>query len=184
MLFYGGYGIGKTTMAKIIAEEVGTYPDYNWDSDHNYIRFDSYKEAETTSQLIKRLTVATIYEETTNIWILDEFEKLHPKYQARFLGVLEDRTYKNSFLIIANDANKIHSGIYNRCNPLNFDLPPEYQNEMISGLIKMGTKILKKEKISFDKKQLEQLAGRNWACPRTFVNSLELFSLSGELQLL
>ena len=76
ILFFGGFGIGKTTIAKIIANDVGSYDNFSWNPYHNYVRFDSYKEAQITSELAERLTCATIFDHVTDVWIFDEIDKL------------------------------------------------------------------------------------------------------------
>ena len=180
ILLHGDYGIGKTTIAKILAEKIGSYSGFHWNSCHQYIRFDSVREAKITSDLIDRLVTITLWDDETRIWVFDEIDKLQIKYQNRFLGVLEDQTCKNAFFLIANDIDKIDPGIVNRS--LSLDMQSEYQDEMILGLTNMGAKILKKEQIKFSSQHLKQLAEKNWRCPRIFINSLETFSLGGELR--
>jgi len=183
ILFCGGFGIGKTSLAKIIANDVGTYGDFSFNPHHNYVRFDSYKEAQITSELVERLTSATICDDKTDIWIFDEIDKLQPRYQNKFLGAMEDRTQRNAFILIANDLDRMSPAIVNRCTAINLDLRPFHRQEMFHGLVAMGVRIFKSEGIKFNLDDLKHLAGKHWDCPRAFINSIEVYSQSGKLRL-
>jgi replication-associated recombination protein RarA len=182
LLFHGGFGIGKTTIAKIIAEKAGSQADLSWNEFHQYIRLDNVSNMEYMNNLIGRMTVTTIWSRQTQIWVLDEVDKLQARYQSRLLGVLEQETHRNAFILIANGLHKIEPAIKNRCSIVQMDIEDNNKAEMVAGLTRMGARILTAEEIYYDTRVVEDLAEKNWACPRSFITDLELFSQGGKLK--
>ena len=117
LLFVGPTGVGKTQVAKVLAEEL----------DIKLIRFDmsEYSEKHTVSKLIGAPAGYVGYEEggllTTEIWknphavlLLDEIEKAHPDIFNTLLQVMDYATltdnqgrkvdFKNIILIMTSNA--------------------------------------------------------------------------------
>jgi ATP-dependent Clp protease ATP-binding subunit ClpC len=111
-LFLGPTGVGKTELAKTVAE---TY----FGSEENMIRLDmsEYQQEESSMRLIDLLTEA-VRQRPFALILLDEFEKAHPEILNLFLQVFDDgrltdtagRTidFTNTIIIATSNANTEH----------------------------------------------------------------------------
>lgn len=181
LLLHGGYGIGKTSVARLIAQAAMQKQGQEWNYLHNSVRFSDPNAAALTNEAIKKIQSTRIWNEVRQIWVLDEMDKLAMEYQARFLGALEDQTHANGFILTANDLDEVHRGLQDRCTCLCLDFPDSDMEQIVPDVQKFGDRILTAEGIKFTDESLMTHVEASWSQPRNFVADLEVFSVTGEL---
>ena len=121
-LLYGHYGCGKTTIAKIIASNVGC-------NRHNTIEINAGNEkgVETAREIIRMVKHTPLIGETRFI-ILDEAHALTQGFQQAILTTLEDAPNNVYFALCTTDPGKIIKTIRSRC--LELEVKPLSGKEM------------------------------------------------------
>tara|TARA_R110002096_G_scaffold432687_2_gene649923 strand:+ start:2020 stop:2736 length:717 start_codon:yes stop_codon:yes gene_type:complete len=183
IMLVGDYGVGKTTLARLLAISIMKGKEDVWQLHNHFERFTMASAAKQTGELLERLTPTRLWNDIRLLWVLDEFDKLSLDYQIRFLGVLEEETHRNGFILTANDLSAVHRGIQDRCTILTIDLQNN-EEEIKPQMVKLGELILNTEKVAFKTCDLQSLVENQWFAPRSFVADLQTYSIGGELIIL
>jgi DNA polymerase III delta prime subunit len=114
-LFYSPEaGVGKTTLARIIAEEMGMQLfSYNASTKHE--RGIDFVENE--------LLPMSRNGNYRQIYLLDEADQLTPAAQSALKGVIENA--QGYFILTCNDLSKVSRWLQSRCRTLRFEPIPE-----------------------------------------------------------
>ena len=110
LLFYGGAGTGKTTLAKIIANNV--------DADIMYINASDENNIDTVRTKIKSYA-STVGFKRWKIVILDEADYMTPNGQAALRNLMETFSKTTRFILTCNYVEKIIDPIQSRCQVFN-----------------------------------------------------------------
>jgi len=106
IMFVGGYGRGKTTLAKIIAKELSAETiELDAGSEGNIDNIREIVEASSYSSLFS----------TKKVFILDEVHQLGKPAQSALLKTLEDANDNVHFILLTTDPEKILKTIRSRC---------------------------------------------------------------------
>lgn len=147
-LLAGGHGIGKTTIARIFARELGTAEAdiYELDAASSSKKIDDMREI---IESVFTMPVASKYK----VYIFDEAHMLTKDSSNAFLKVLEEPPHHVIFILCTTDPNKLISTIRSRCNVVNLVKPN------IDILAKNLNHIIESEKITLnsDKKEVEKI---------------------------
>lgn len=117
-IFYGNYGTGKTSLARIL---IGKYS-----KDKPYLEINSslYTSIDVLRNEIEnfcKFTPMMESESGVKYIFLDEFERVSPQFQDAFKAFIEKYNNNVRFIITTNHINKITDGIKSRITQLNFD---------------------------------------------------------------
>ncbi len=145
-LFSGARGLGKTTLARIFAKEIGTAPEdiYELDGASNR-RID---EIRNIRDVVNILPLKSSYK----VYIIDEVHMLTKEAFNALLKTLEEPPSHIIFILATTEKHKLPETIISRCQT--FELP----KANINNLIELIERISKKEKIVIDKESKEFLA--------------------------
>ena len=135
LLFYGGAGTGKTTLAKIIAGNV--------DADLMYINASDENNVETVRTKVKNFA-STIGFKRWKIVILDEADYMTPNGQAALRNLMETFSKTTRFILTCNYVEKIIDPIQSRCQV--FGITPPNKKEVAKRIVA----ILKEQSIEFE----------------------------------
>jgi len=147
MLFKGPPGTGKTTMAEIIARELGLANDFK------EMNASDERGIAVVQNKIKNFAKNAGFEGSFRLILLDEADALTPDAQNALRRIMEQYESNCRFILTCNYPQKITGAITSRCQGGIFEfLPPDF-NTFKSGILK----ILDKENVTITNEALEEL---------------------------
>ena len=168
LLFYGGAGTGKTTLAKIIAKNV--------DADLMYINASDENNVETVRTKVKNFA-STIGFKRWKIVILDEADYMTPNGRAALRNLMETFSKTTRFILTCNYVEKIIDPIQSRCQV--FGITPPNKKEVAKRIVA----ILQEQKIEFEMEDLVTLINNGYPDIRRVLNSAQRQVINGKLQI-
>ena len=169
MLFSGAPGIGKTTLAKILINE---------------LQIDSYDVLEINASrensvdvIRERISnfVATMPFGDLKIVLLDEADYISPNGQAALRGVMEQYATTARFILTCNYPNRVIPALHSRCQ--GFHIERIDQTEFTARV----AKILVDENIEIDIDTLDTFVKATYPDLRKCINLVQMNSTSGKL---
>jgi DNA polymerase III delta prime subunit len=143
LLLSGSSGIGKTTLAKVLINELGI-------EDFDILEINASRE-NNTDTVREKITnfVSMIPFGNFKVVLLDEADYLTPNAQAILRGVMEEYQKTARFILTCNYPNRIIPAIHSRCQGFHFERidPTEYTARVAT--------ILVEENIEFDLETLD-----------------------------
>lgn len=187
-IFYGHFGTGKTTLARILIGK--------WTKDKPFLEINSSlytsidilrtKIDDFCSNVYMGLDLLSddIQQSSTKYVFLDEFERTSIQYQDALKAYIEEYSTKGvRFILNTNHLDKISDGIKSRMTLINFDAQsPEEEKFVKRGIyLKVMDDVSKKEGISITKDQLVKLINTTFPDIRSIYNKLQYYSISGDI---
>jgi DNA polymerase III delta prime subunit len=167
-LFYGSAGTGKTTLAKLIVN--------NLDCDSLYINASDERGIETIRDKVSGFaSVASI--KPLKVVILDEADFLTIQAQASLRNVIETFSRSTRFILTCNFVERIIDPIQSRCQT--FKVIPPTKKEVaihIAG-------ICDKENIGYEVPAIGKLVNKYYPDIRKMLNTVQASTVDGHLQL-
>lgn len=145
-LFVGTRGTGKTSVARILARELGSAPEdiYELDAASN----NGVDDIRSLTESVQTLPFSSKYK----VYILDEVHMLSKAAANAFLKTLEEPPKHVIFILATTDPEKLPETIVSRCQIFTFKKP----NEAV--LRKMVLDVAKKEGVALDPAGAEIIA--------------------------
>lgn len=167
LLFYGQAGTGKTTLAKIIANNV--------DADVMYINASDENNVDTVRTKIKNFA-STIGFRKWKIVILDEADYMTANGQAALRNLMETFSNTTRFILTCNYVEKIIDPIQSRCQA--FAIVPPSKIDVA----KRVAGILDELSITYDKKDLVTIINAGYPDIRRVLNACQRQVIDKELR--
>lgn len=146
LMLCGPSGVGKTTVARILKNELGCS-----NSDWQTLNCANDRGIDTARTIISRMGLAPV-DGKCRIWMLDEVHKLTGDAQNGLLVPLEDTPRHVYFILCTTEPNKVIPTVRTRSTQVHLSsLSPK----ILTGLM---TKVAKREKINVSAEVLERIA--------------------------
>jgi DNA polymerase III delta prime subunit len=173
LLLAGGAGVGKTTIAKAMCNEIGC--------DYMVINGSDENGVDTIRVKIKNYASSVSLSGGRKVVILDEADYLTPNAQAILRNAIEEFAANCSFIFTCNYKNKIIDPLHSRCAVIEFGLKNGEKAQMASAFFKRITHILDTEKVEFDEKVIAEVVKKHFPDFRRVINELQRYSKLGKI---
>ena len=176
LLLAGPPGIGKTTIAKALCNELGA--DYYVINGSDEGRF-----LDTVRNQAKNFasTVSLTADSKHKIIIIDEADNTGNDVQLLLRANIETFYNNCRFIFTCNYKNKIIEPLHSRCAVVDFSLKGKEKAQLASCFFKRLQTILDNEKIAYDQKVLIELVSKHFPDFRRVLNECQRYSVGGEI---
>ena len=174
LILSGGPGIGKTTIAKAMLDEIG--------STSMMINGSEESGIDVLRTKIKNFASTVSLEGGRKYIILDEADYLNPQStQPALRGFIEEFHANCRFILTCNFKNRLIEPIHSRFSNIEFRINPKDKPKLASKLFERAVYILKEQNISYDEKVIAELIKKHFPDFRKLINELQRYSVSGTI---
>ena len=174
LLLAGGAGVGKTTIAKAMCNEIGC--------DFMVINGSDESGIDTFRTKIKNYASSMSLSGGRKVIIIDEADYLNPNStQPALRNAIEEFASNCSFIFTCNYKNRIIEPLHSRCAVIDFGLKNGEKAKMASAFFKRVQSIMQSEKIDADEKVLAELIKKHFPDFRRVLNELQRYSQFGKI---
>ena len=176
LLLTGPAGVGKTTVAKALCEQLGC----------DYILINGSDEGrflDTVRGQAKNFASTMSLSDSSNhkVIIIDEADNTTHDVQLLLRSNIEAFHKNCRFIFTCNYKNKIIEPLHSRCSVVEFSIKGKEKAEIQVSFFDRIVRILEGEGIKFDKKVLAQLINKHFPDWRRVLNELQRYSVGGTI---
>ena len=176
MLLAGPPGVGKTTVAKALCNELGV--DFYVINGSDEGRF-----LDTVRNNAKNFasTVSLSSEAKHKVIIIDEADNTGNDVQLLLRAFIEEFAGNCRFIFTCNYKNKILEPLHSRCAVVDFSIRGKEKQQIAANFFQRLNFILEQERIETDKKVLVELINKHFPDWRRVLNECQRYSVSGKI---
>ena len=176
MLLAGPPGVGKTTVAKALCNELGV--DFYVINGSDEGRF-----LDTVRNNAKNFasTVSLTSEAKHKVIIIDEADNTGNDVQLLLRAFIEEFAGNCRFIFTCNYKNKILEPLHSRCAVIEFGIKGKEKQQIAAAFFQRINEILEHEKVESDKKVLVQLINKHFPDWRRVLNECQRYSVGGKI---
>ena len=174
VILSGGPGVGKTTIAKAVLDEIGATSMMINGSEESGI--------DVLRTKIKNFASTVSLEGGRKYLILDEADYLNPQStQPALRGFMEEFHKNCGFILTCNYKNRLIEPLHSRCSVIDFTIPKSEKPNLASEFMRRMVNILDNENVEYDKKVIAEVIQRHFPDWRRILNELQRYSVSGRI---
>lgn len=173
LMLTGTAGVGKTTVAVAMCEEIGL--------DYIFINSSEERGIDTLRNKIKGYASTFSFVGTKKVIILDEADYITPEAQAALRGTIEEFSKNCTFIFTCNFKSRLIDAIHSRCSVIDFTLQNSEKPKMAAAFFKRLSEILKSENVEFDKAVLIKIVEKFFPDYRRTLNELQRYASNGSI---
>jgi DNA polymerase III delta prime subunit len=174
LLLSGGAGVGKTTVAKAMCEEIGC--------DYIVINGSDESGIDVFRTKIKNFASSMSLSGGRKVIIIDEADYLNPNStQPALRNAIEEFAGNCSFIFTCNFKNRIIDPLHSRCAVVDFTLKSNEKTQMAGQFFKRIQQVLQSEKVEYDDKVIAELVKKHFPDFRRVINELQRYSQFGKI---
>lgn len=169
LLFSGAPGVGKTTLAKILINELDIDP-------YDVLEINASRE-NSVDTIRDKITgfVQTMPFGSFKVVLLDEADYISPNGQAALRGVMETYHASARFILTCNYPNRVIPALHSRCQGFHIE-----RVDITEFTARVAT-VLVSEEVEFDLDTLDTYVRSTYPDLRKCLNSCQMNSQSGKL---
>ena len=176
LLLSGPAGVGKTTVARALCDELGA----------SYLLIngsDEGRSIDTIRNKVKQFatSVSLTSGAAHKVVILDEADNMTYDVQMILRAAIEEYHLNCRFIFTCNFINKLIDPIKSRCTVVDFTIKPSHKEKLQEKFFYRIRDILTKESIKYDDKIIAKLIKRYYPDWRRLLNEAQRFASSGEI---
>jgi len=172
LLLTGGAGIGKTSVAKAMCDELG----YNV----LYINASEERSIDVIRNKIMNFCATVSFDGSKKAVILDEADGLTLDAQ-KALRAASEQFHTTKFFFTCNYVNNIKEPIRSRTSTIDFKLTKEEKTKVAAKFIKRVFQILEVENITYDADVVTKLVLKYFPDNRRVLNELQRYATGGTI---
>jgi len=176
MLLSGPPGIGKTTVAKALCNQLGA--DYYVINGSDEGRF---LDTVRTNAKNFASTVSLTSESKHKVIIIDEADNTTSDVQLLLRASIEEFSKNCRFIFTCNYKNKIIDPLHSRCSVVDFSVNKKDKPTIAAQFFARLNSILEEEKVEADKKVLAELINKHFPDWRRVLNECQRYAVSGKI---
>lgn len=174
-MFTGTAGVGKTTVAKALCNEIGA----------EYIMINGSDEGRSIDVLrttIRGFASTVSLTDSKKVVIIDEADYMNPQsVQPALRSFIEEFSANCRFIFTCNFKNRIIEPLHSRCAVIEFRIDNSDKQAIAATFFKRATQILKQEEVEFDPKVVAELVTKHFPDYRRILNELQRYSVNGKI---
>jgi DNA polymerase III delta prime subunit len=173
-LFAGTAGVGKTTVAKALCNEIG--------AEYLFINGSEESGIDVLRSKIKSFASSVSLTAAKKVVILDEADYLNPNStQPALRGFIEEFSNNCRFIFTCNFKNRIIEPLHSRCAVVEFKIENKDKPKIAAGFYRRVIDILSHENVEADSKVVAELITKYFPDYRRILNELQRYSVSGKI---
>lgn len=168
LLMCGSAGVGKTTAAKAICNELG----------YDFIIINTSKERgiDTLRTTVAQFASSMSISSPMKVVILDEFDHATAEFQAAMRNFMEEFSAQTRFILTCNYPQRIISPLHSRCAVIDFSIKAKDKPALAQQIMKRVVTILDTEGIEYNKGVVAQIVAKFFPDFRRTINELQRYS--------
>ena len=171
----GSAGIGKTTVAQVIASEL----------DYETLVINASKDGniDTLRTDIDQFASTFSFNGKPKVVILDEADYLSAATQAALRGFMDAHSKNCSFILTANFPNKVIEAVRSRLESHNFRFPASEKPQLAKRLFRSIEMMMKDNDVEYDRNDLREFLVKNLATStdiRAIITKAQILSRGGK----
>ena len=173
MMFTGSQGVGKTTVAKALCNELGL--------DYILINGSEQGNIDTLRGKIKQFASSVSLMGGYKVIILDEADYLNPQStQPALRAFIEEFSNNCRFIFTCNFKNRIIKPLHSRCSVYDFSIPNKEKPVLAGEFFARLQKIVKDENLDIPTPGLVLLIEKHFPDWRRVLNEMQRYGITGD----
>ena len=176
LLLAGTAGVGKTTVAKALCEELGTDCLVINGSDEGRFLDTVRNQAKVYASTVSLTSTAP-----HKVIIIDEADNTTPDVQLLLRACMEEFQKNCRFIFTCNYKNKIISPLHSRCSVVDFSTASQDKPALAAGFFGRVKEILEEENVDYEPKVVAEVVQKYFPDFRRTLNELQRYSSTGKI---